>query len=284
MKIIGIIHARMSSSRLPGKVMKDLAGRSVFYHHYERLSQCKPLAAIYLATSKDQSNVPLIEEAKKYGIPYYAGADEDLLERYLAIAKKEKADAVVRCGCDKPLFSYEIVNQLLGEYKGEDLLYVTTVLPLGIGSEILSVSALAEVRKHYRGPAMSRYIHEYPYKFKIKGIEVDDAFSHPEVRLTLDTEEDYALLRKLCELFYSEGKLVDLREVFKYLDDHPELANSNRFSVVRQVNTYVAELTDKPVFSVYQTKAGKYVVKNRMGEIVPKEEFLDSLDNIEWEE
>jgi spore coat polysaccharide biosynthesis protein SpsF len=284
MKIIGVIHARMSSSRLPGKVLKDLGGRSVLYHHYERLSQCKALDAIYLATSKDEINAPLIAEARKYSIPYYAGADEDLLERYLAIAKKEKADAVVRCGCDKPLVSYEIVDHLLAEYKGEDLLYVTTVLPAGIGSEILSVSALEKVRKHYRGPAMSRYIHEYPHKFKIRGVEVDDVFSRPEVRLALDTEEDYRLLKTLCKLFYAEGKLVDLREVFKYLDDHPDLANINRSSIIKEVNTYVAELSGKPVFSVYQTKAGKFVVKNRMGEGMSKDEFLGSLDKMEWEE
>jgi spore coat polysaccharide biosynthesis protein SpsF len=283
MKIIAIIHARMSSSRLPGKVLKDLKGRSVFYHHVERLRQCAKIEHIYLATSKSKENQPLIEEAQRYGISYYAGAEEDLLERYTTIAKKESADVVVRCGCDKPLLSYEIINRLLEEFNEEDLLYVSTPLPRGIGSEVLATRALTEIRKYYRGPAISRYIFEYPHRFKIRGIEVDDEFSRPELRLTLDTSEDYQLIQHLYNRFYEDGKPASLREIFRYLDDHPALANMNRLVEDKQVNVYLRELTEKPTFSVYQNRHGKYVVKNRMQEIIAPEDFKKIISNLEWE-
>lgn len=284
MKIVAIIHARMSSSRLPGKVMKDLKGKSVFYHHYERLLQCPKIDKIYLATSKSALNKPLIEEAKRYGIPYYVGAEEDLLERYTTIMRKEDAGIVVRSGCDKPLLSYEVVNNLLDEYDGEDLLYITTPMSRGTGSEVLSRKALEEIRKHYRGPAISKYIMEYPYRFKIRGVEVDDELSRPEFRLTLDTEEDYKLISALYELFYHDDVPVNLREAFKYLDDHPGLANKNRFVEDTQINVYLKEIVKTPVFSLCLSSRGKYFVKNRMGEIVSHDEFLKALDDIVWEE
>lgn len=278
-----MIHGRMSSSRLPGKVLKGLEGKSVFYHHYERLRQCKKIDSIYLATSKNKNNAALIEEAKRYNIPFYAGAEEDLLERYIVIAQREKSSIVVRCGCDKPLVSYEIIDQLLNEYKNEDLLYVSTPLPIGIGSEVLSCCALEKIRQHYRGPAISRYIFEYPHLFRTRGIEVDDEFSRPELRLTLDTIQDYELIKHLYEHFYIDGRPVDLREVFKYLDDHPELANMNRFVENKQVNVYLKNLKGKPVFSIYQCANGKYAVKNRMEEIISPIEFKKTITNLEWE-
>jgi replicative DNA helicase len=102
---------------------------------------------------------------------------------------------------------------------------------------------------------------------------VDDEFSRPEFRLTLDTKEDYKLIRTIYERFYEKGKPVDLRDVFKYLDDNPKLANINRFVQDKELNVYVKKLNDKAVFSVYQAKNGKYVVKDRMGGIIPYPDF-----------
>lgn len=283
-KIVAIVHGRMTSSRLPGKVLKELSGKTVFYHHLERMRQCKGLQSIYLATSKDKSNQPLIDEAKKCGVPYYAGAAEDILERYIAVARKENAHAVIRCGCDKPLFSYEIVGRLIEEYDGEDLLYVTNPLGKGAGAEIISLSAMEKVHEKYQGPAITKYMHEYPYLFKIKGVEVDDELSRPEFRIALDTKEDYELMKVIYEKFYTDGTPIDIKEVFKFLDDHPDVANINRFVEEKQVNEYVKDLIRQPVFSIYQNKNGKYVVNNRMNEVVTHKEFKDILKGMQWEE
>ena len=284
LKAVATISARMTSSRLPGKVLKDLKGKSVFFHHFERIRQCPEVDNIYLATSKNKSNEPLIEEAKKYGIPYYAGAEEDILERYIAIAKKEKADIVVRITGDQPLLSYEITSCLLNEYHDEDLIFVATPLSRGIGVELISLSAMEKIRSEYRGPAVSKYIYEYPHLFKIRGVDVDDEFSRPEFRLTLDTDEDYQLINIIYERFYEDGIPINIREVFKYLDDHPELSNINRFVIDKEINWYVKELVDKPVFFIYQNRNGKYFVKNRMEEIISYDEFQKALKELQWQE
>jgi spore coat polysaccharide biosynthesis protein SpsF len=282
-KVISIIHGRMSSSRLPGKVLMPLAGKSVFAHHVERLKQCPNVMGIFLGTSKNFNNHPLINEAEKMRISYYAGAEEDVVERYITIAEKESADVIVRCGCDKPLFSFEIVNTLLNDYQGEDLLYVTTPLGKGIGSEIISLSSLRRIHERYRGPAISKVMYEYPHLFKMRGIEVDDEFSRPEFRLTLDTPEDYKIISIIYENFYEPSYPVDLRKVFRYLDDNPEVANINRFSEEKPVNMYVKELEKKPIMAIHRGQDGKVVVKGRMGEIIERNEFEKILKKLEWE-
>jgi spore coat polysaccharide biosynthesis protein SpsF len=282
-KFIAIIHGRMSSSRLPGKVLMPLAGETVFFHHVERMKQCPKVQTIFLGTSKNPNNQPLIAEANRINIPTYAGAEEDVIERYISIAEREGADFIVRCGCDKPLFSYEIVNVLLDNHRNEDLLFCTTLLGKGIGSEIISLNSLKTIHKYYRGPAISKYMHEYPHLFTMRGIEVNDEFSRPDFRLTLDTPEDYKLFSILYEEFYIPGQPVDLKNVFRYLDDNPEIANINRFSVEKQVNRYVKELETKPMMTVYREKNGKVYVLNRMGQNISKQDFFRSLENLEWD-
>jgi|TARA_Y100000031_G_scaffold143399_1_gene173813 spore coat polysaccharide biosynthesis protein SpsF len=274
----------MGSTRLPGKVILDLNGKSVFSHQVERMRQCVRAECPYLATSKDEKNKPLIAEAIKENMPYYAGAEEDLSERFISIMELENADAAVRCAGDQPLFSYEIVDLLLSEYKGEDYLYPSTKLGNGIGLEIFSLKALKKTREYYRGPALSKYILEYPHNFDIRGIDVSDEFSRPEFRLTLDTIEDYRLINLIYERFYDIGKPVNLRQVYKYLDDNPDIANINRDVVESPINTYVTDLLEKPVFTILRDPSGKYFVKNRMSEIVSVNEFKKFYKNISWDE
>lgn len=272
-KIIGIIHARMTSSRLPGKVMKKICDKSVLFHHYERLAQCEKVKKIYLATSKNQNNAPLIEEAKRIGIAVYAGSEEDVVERYVTISKMTKADAIVRTGCDKPLFSYEVINAMLEQYNGEDLMFIKTPLGRGVGSEIVSAEALKRIHKHYHGPAITKYITEYPHLFDVKGVDTDDELSRPEFRLTLDTQDDLDVIKKIYNQFYAPDKPVDLRKVYRFLDDNPTIANLNRFTAEKEINTYIRKLEKSPVLIFYRTQSGKFIGKNRMGEIIRENEF-----------
>lgn len=277
-KVIAVAHARLSSSRLPGKVLKTICGHSVLYHHIERLRQCPEIDEIWLGTTKSPNNAPLIEEAKKIGIPYYAGAEEDVVERYLEIGRRTNADVFVRCGCDKPLFSYEVVNTLLDEYTNEDVMSSSTPLGRGIASELLSMSCIERIYEHYHGPAITKHVYEYPHLYRTRAVPIDDELSRPEFRLTLDTEEDFDLIKKLYSLFYEPGQPVDLREVYKYLDDNPELANINRFVEEKQVNSYVKELAAQPALTLHLCPDGHYLVKDRLGQLVPKNELLNILD------
>jgi spore coat polysaccharide biosynthesis protein SpsF len=270
-RFIAIIHARITSSRLPGKVLKKILGKSVLYHHVERMRMCPDVSNIILATTKNSVNLPLIEEAKNIGIDWYQGAEEDVVQRYLSIGKNEKADVIVRCGCDKPLFSYEAVNALIDTYVDDDFLTVSTPLSRGLGSELLSVSAIERIYEHYHGPAIAKHIYEYPHLYKTRSIEIDDEFSRPEFRLTLDTEEDFKLISHIYDLFYQDKSPVNLLEVFKYLDDNPSWANLNRFTEEKEINHYIKDLAGQPAMTIHLCEDGTYIIKNRMGQVIDKE-------------
>lgn len=278
-KIIAIIHARMTSSRLPGKVLKNIKGKSVLHHHVERMRLCPEVSNIVLGTTKNFVNLPLVDEAKKIGIDWYQGAEEDVVQRYLEIGKREKADVIVRCGCDKPLFSYEAVNELISSYKGEDFLTVSTPLSRGLGSELISLPAIEKIYEHYHGPAIAKHIYEYPYLYKTRSIKIDDEFSRPEFRLTLDTEEDFRLISHLYEIFYKDNVPVNLLDVFKYLDDTPSWANLNRFTEEKEINHYIKDLANSPVMTVHLCKDGSYVIKDRMDQIVDKKLLISLLSD-----
>lgn len=273
----------MTSSRLPGKVLEPICRQSVLYHHVERMRMCPKVSKIILATTKSPVNLPLVEEAKAIGIDWYQGAEEDVVERYLTIGKKEKTDVIVRCGCDKPLFSYEAVNFLLDAYQGEDFLTISTPMSKGLGSELLSLSAIEKIYQHYHGPAVSKHIYEYPHRYHTSSIEIDDEFSRPEFRLTLDTDDDLKLISHIYDSFYLPGKPVDLLEVFKYLDDNPSWSNLNRFTEEKEINHYINDLAKKPVLTIHQSSDGLYIAKDRLGQLVSKEdtkEILEKLKNV----
>lgn len=282
-KIVGIIHARMKSSRLPGKVLLDLKGRTVFYHHIERMRQCKGLDSIYLATSVDPENKPLIDEAKRLNIPYYCGLEEDVLERLIAIADLEKADAVIRCGCDKPLFSFEIIDQVIDQYQGEDYVSANNIKARGINTELFSTTALKKIHQEYQGEFITNYVKEYPHLFRIKGLEAPKDLAWKDFRLAMDTPEDYQMIKAIYDHLYEDKKPVPLAKALLFLDAHPEISNINRFVEESKGNSYGAQLDDKPIFSIYQKASGKYVVKNRIGENVSYKEFQGILEQARWE-
>jgi len=281
-KIISIIHGRMTSSRLPGKVMLPLAGKSVFYHHVERMRSCRHSIEIYLGTANYLDNKLLVEEAESLEIPYYCGAEDDVVERYTHIGEMVGADAIVRCGCDKPLFSIEVVDSLIAEYHGEDYLYVADTLGKGVTSEIISLKALIHTHQYYRGPAISLYINENPHLFKTRSIHVDGQIIRPEYRLAIDAPEDYKLISLIYEHLY-DGKAIPLKEVYSFLDDNPEIAKINRNVQESNVNIYMEKLKEAPVFSVFQTEGGKFLVKDRNGNYVGYSSFSELLrDRTIW--
>ena len=279
MKIVGVITARMTSSRLPGKCLLDLGGKPSIDRHVERLRMVEGIDNIYIATSRATENKVLHDVAEGLGIGIYAGEDEDVVERYIAIGDLSSAYALVRVGCDKPLFCYELLANSVANYKGEDYIYFKQGMPVGVGSEILSLTALKEVHKHYKGTAISKYIREYPHKFVIKAVVPDSVYMRPEYRIALDTQKDYELLRIVFEDLGSE-KLLHTKDVLSYLDDNPEVALINCGFEEKNVNTYSLKLEREPVFKVYLRDDGKYFILDRMNNEIPYGHFLSDISDI----
>ena len=280
-KVIGVITARMASTRLPGKVLKQIAGKTNFAHHVERMKQVIGLAGIFIATSKDPRNEPLIKEAERLGCGWYSGAEQDVVERHVALCEREKADAVVRVTCDCPLFDIDSASRFVDLFKKEehDFIYVSNMpMIYGTLSELISSKALIEVHKNYRGPAVSLYIRENMGSFKTFGIEIDSELCRPEYRLTVDEPADLELVRRIYEALY-RGESLCLKEVYTWLDDNPEIAAINRDVGVKGVNVRAANMMETPLYSIVRS-GDRYIILDEQKKPVEGTKFLKRIQDI----
>ncbi len=277
-KVIGVITARMASTRLPGKVLKAIAGKTNFAHHVERMRHVTGLDGVFLATSKDPLNKSLIKEAERLGCGWYAGAEQDVVERHVALCKREKADAVIRVTCDCPLFDIDSASRFVELFKKRhyDFVYVSNMpVMYGTLSELISDKALIEVHKHYRGPAVSLYIRENMKLFKTFSIKIDNDLCRPEYRLTVDEPADLDLVRHIYEALY-RGEPLSLKEVYTWLDDHPKIAKLNAKVKIKDVNIYAESLVQKPLYMI--TRSGNsHVVLDEQRKPVDPLKFVKRL-------
>jgi len=280
-KVIGVITARMGSTRLPGKVMLKLCGKSVFAHHVERMKQVKGISEIYLATSDNQNNNTLIEESEKLKVKYYRGSEEDILERHISILGKEDADAALRVTCDMPLFDIGALSEYVRKFNEEyyDFIYTANMtIVCGTIGELISHKAMLKAHSSYRGPAISQPIKEKINEYKTFGISISQELCRPEYRLTLDYAEDYEVIKFIYERLYKESPVL-LEEVYKLLDDNPHIANINRNVKVKGNVIYGAGLLDVPRYIVMRS-GNKYVILDDNKAVVSPKSFFEDLKNM----
>lgn len=273
-KVIGVITARMASTRLPGKVLQKIAGKSVFAHHVERIKKIKGLDGVFLATSVDPMNKELIEEAESLGCGWYAGAEQDIVDRHIKLCERENADAVIRVTCDDPLFDIDSASRFVSEYHKEykDYIYCSNMTMIqGTLVELISYKALLEVHKQYHGAAITTPIIENMDKFNTLGIEIDIDLCRPEYRLTIDEALDIEMIRYIYDALY-QGKPLDLYEVYTWLDDNPEIAKINMNVGIKGCNQKNANLLEKPLYSVVHS-GKRYIILDEQKRFVDPNDF-----------
>lgn len=277
-KIIGVITARISSAQFPNMAMKEIAGKTTFAHHVERLSRVKGINGIFLATSRNPKNKPLIEEANRLGCGLYEGEENDIVERHIALCEREGADAVIRVTGNCPLFDMQSSSDFVEEFNRQyhDFIYVSNLSTMyGTLSELISYNALLEVHKQYKREAVSLYIRKNMELFDTFGIEIDEILCRPEYRLILGEQSDLDLVRCIYDDLY-KGKPLDLRDVYMWLDNHPELAQINKAIETHSVNIQVANLMEKPIYSVIRLR-NRYIVLDEQKRPIDQSELVKRL-------
>jgi len=248
-RVVAIVSARMASTRYPGKALVPLAGRPLLEVLLERIAAAPVLDSVALATSSRPENDPLVQVARKLGIPAFQGDEDDVLKRYVDCAHHMRADHVVRVTGDNPLTDLETIEQLVNLHitTRADYTYVPgEALLMGILSEVISRPALE--RSWERGEARHRselvtlYIKEHPSEFQIRTAELPPGLSRPEYRLTVDEAEDVELMQALFARLWAPGKIVTTREALALLDREPKLARINAHLRHKAANLRSVEL------------------------------------------
>ena len=151
MKIVAIVQARMGSSRLPNKVMKSIGGIPMIELLLRRLSLTKEIDQIIVATSLDKRNLPLVEHVRKLGYACEQGSENDVLDRFVQVAKKHKADVIVRITGDCPLTDPSLVDGLIEHFRISKLDYLCNnyppSFPDGLDVEVCTFKALAKANQ-----------------------------------------------------------------------------------------------------------------------------------------
>lgn len=226
MKTIAIIQARMSSQRLPGKVLKKILGKSLLEHLALRLQGSKKLDALVLATSLDPSDDVVEKEARKCGLEVFRGSLEHVLERYYGAAQHFSADCIVRITGDCPLLDPQIVDGTLNYYQiHKEYDYVSTSgYPLGMSAEVFSFSMLKEAYQRARFSHEKEHVTPYFYRHPEKKFSIGRFRLDPPVnyRLTVDTGEDFLLVEKIFESLYPQNPKFSIKDIFRLLENHPE--------------------------------------------------------------
>ena len=235
-RVIAIIQARMSSTRLPGKVLLDLGGRTVLDRMLERVKLAKTVTETVVATTTDPSDDAIVSLCENLGTPVFRGSLPDVLDRYYQCAMKYQADYVVRLTGDCPLIDPQLIDQVV-----DCLLYppvdfscnrlpppLGRTFPIGLDVEACTFQALETswknaTEKHDREHVMP-YLYEVPGRFQVNQLQND--VDYGSLRWTLDTPEDLALLREVIKRL-GDSNDFSWRDVLTLFEKDPELAKIN---------------------------------------------------------
>jgi spore coat polysaccharide biosynthesis protein SpsF (cytidylyltransferase family) len=234
-KVVAIVQARMGSSRLPGKVLADIAGHPMLWHVVTRTRQAKLVDRIVVATSTRQADDAVAEFCVAHGIDSYRGNETDVLDRYYQAARAHGADIIVRITADCPLIDPVVIDLAIARLVAPctNVDYVSTDLPQptyprGLDVEVMAAAALERAweedhdsvsREH-----VTPYIYRHPTLFRLGG--VPNPVDHSHHRWTVDTTDDLELVRQVFSAFERDD--FTWMEVFELLVDRPELIALNQ--------------------------------------------------------
>lgn len=241
MKTIIIIQARMGSSRLPGKILKPLGNSVVLDYVVRRCQQVKGVHDVIVATTTLEKDDAVEAWCESRGVNCFRGSEEDVLSRYYECAKLYNLDYVIRVTADCPFVDYDMASAVVKVMKKQPADYVKIVgdLPRGLTVEMFSFSALTYIHTHGKKPYHREHVTYYAYEnqeeFDVTTYEAPISLQHPELRITLDTEEDYVLCQTIAEAFPNEP-LVSSQDVVQFLLENPDIANINAHIKQKPVN------------------------------------------------
>ncbi|MDD5431179.1 MAG: glycosyltransferase family protein [Candidatus Pacebacteria bacterium] len=235
-KITATIEARMTSSRLPGKVLMPLAGKPALERMIERLKRSKYLDDIVIATTVNNADDEIVRLAEQLGVKAFRGSEDDVMGRVLNAAMSAKTDIIVELTGDCPLMDSVLVDRGVEEFFSGQYDCAANVIkrsfPDGFDVQVFPVSVLAEAEKETSDPLDREHVSYFIYKnegrYKINHWFAEKEYTWPELRVTLDEKNDYELINAIFE------KLLPVNEKFSYIDvinllrNNPELSQINK--------------------------------------------------------
>lgn len=230
MKTVIIVQARMTSTRLPGKVMKQVLGKPLLQYQIERLKRVKLADEIVIATTTNQTDEPIIDLCNTLSIAHFCGSEHDVLTRYYGSATAHQADVVIRVTSDCPLIDPQVINQVIDYYLQNQSTYdyvsnsIKRTYPRGMDTEVFSFSVLQQAFLEATAPPdrehVTPFIHRHPERYRVGYVTYPEDCSHH--RWTVDTPEDFELIQKIIEAVYPTQPSFTLEDCLRLLQEYPD--------------------------------------------------------------
>jgi spore coat polysaccharide biosynthesis protein SpsF len=233
-KTVAIVQARMTSTRLPGKILADLAGAPMLERQLSRMRRATTLDDVMIATTTNATDDPVIALCERLGISTFRGSEEDVLSRYVGAAASSQADVVVRVTADCPLLDGDVVDRVVRTLHAEGTDYASNTLtrsyPRGLDVEALTRDALERTVMAATSKAarehVTWFIHtESPDSFTRSSVASDVDGS--DLRWTVDTPADLAMVRAVYAGLGLADRNVAYPEILAWIREHPEVARIN---------------------------------------------------------
>jgi spore coat polysaccharide biosynthesis protein SpsF (cytidylyltransferase family) len=231
--VVGIVQARMGSTRLPGKTLIDICGQPLLAHILHRVSHARRIQKLVVATTTLPSDDAIVALCGRLQIPSFRGSDGDVLDRYYQCARIYGAEVIVRITADDPFKDPEVIDLIITELLKANFDYVSNTIeptyPEGLDIEVFSFAALERAWQEARLPSerehVTPYIWKHPEIFKSANIRHRADLSH--LRWTLDYEEDLRFTREVYARLHQKGVFL-MNDILALLQAEPELSKINQ--------------------------------------------------------
>jgi len=228
--ILALLQARLSSTRLPGKVLLPLAGAPMLLRQIERVRRARRIDQIVVATSLEASDDPLVQTLEEAGLAVHRGLLADVLARFVSALEVWPADHVVRLTGDCPLIDPEVIDATIALHLGEGADYThnrydPSGYPKGQDVEVISAAALRRTAAQDHSPEAREHVtwavRNAPDRFRIA--RLDPPVDEGQVRWTVDTADDYEFVRRVYEGLYPASPAFSSDDIRAFVRSRPEL-------------------------------------------------------------
>lgn len=233
MKSLAILQARVSSSRLPGKVLLPILGEPMLFRQIERVRRAQRIDHLVVATSTDRSDDPLAEACVARGIACSRGSLNDVLDRFVQCALPYQPEIVIRLTGDCPLADPQLIDAMLQKFKVTGYDYLTNAnppsFPDGLDVEVMRLSALVEAHREAKLPSerehVTPYLRAHPERFRL-GNHAAEA-DHSGLRWTVDEEQDLQFVQAVYQHLYPVRPTFSTEDILGLLVSNPQLRSLN---------------------------------------------------------
>jgi spore coat polysaccharide biosynthesis protein SpsF len=232
-RVVGILQARTTSSRLPGKVLMDLCGAPMIVRQLERIQRARLIDRIVMATSLDASDDVLAQTVSDFGVAVYRGSLDDVLDRFVKALDQNPAEQVVRLTGDCPLTDPDIIDAVIAHHlvNAADLTSngVDPTFPDGLDVEVIAAQALRKAGSLARRGVEREHVTQYLYarRNEFNVVDYKGVVDLSRKRWTVDHQSDFTFVKSIYQNLYHSKPGFGLWDIIKLLGEQPELESIN---------------------------------------------------------